>query len=278
MMLPPLLTLNNLSFAYEDQPLALNRVTVSISPGERIAVLGSNGAGKSTFFLCCNGVLQPQEGAISLHGEPVSRRKQDLNRLRQQVGMVFQDPNQQLIGATVEEEISFGPMNLALPPQEVSRRVEEALTLMGLEPLRQRPPHYLSGGEKRRLTIAGVLAMYPELIILDEPTAFLDGENARLLEETLGDLHRRGKALMVATHDLDFAYRWATRVLVFHQGSLVADNTPEAVFADIPLTKQLQLQLPIVIRLAAILEQRGLLRQGLQPPRSAEELLELLEE
>lgn len=273
-----LLTLEDVSYAYEDQPPALRQVTVSVSPGERIAVLGSNGAGKSTFFLCCNGVLQPQEGRICLHGQEVGRGKKDLNRLRQQVGVVFQDPNQQLIGATVEEEVSFGPMNLSLAPGEVARRVEDAMAQMGLEELRERPPHTLSGGEKRRLSIADVLAMHPELIILDEPTAFLDVGNTQLLEQSLDQLHRRGKALMVATHDMDFAYRWADRLLVFHEGRLAADGRPEEVFADRDLLGRVQLQPPALCRVAAALSAKGVLPPGTQdPPKSWEALLGLLE-
>ncbi len=276
-MTTALLKLENISYAYEDQPPALQDVSVTIASGERIAVIGGNGAGKSTFFLCCNGVLQPHQGQIFLHGDEIRPKKKDLNRLRQHVGIVFQDPNQQLIGATVEEEISFGPMNLDLKPNEVAQRVNNVITRMGLETLRERPPHYLSGGEKRRLSIADVLAMHPELIILDEPTAFLDVKNRLLLEQSLNDLHLQGKALMVATHDMDFAYRWATRVLVFHQGRLMADNTPEAIFADADLLKTVEVRLPMICELTPVLRGRGLLGDVQSVPKSLDALIHLLD-
>ena len=151
-----LLRFEHVSFAYEDgaeRRLALRDCSVSIGAGERIAVLGSNGAGKSTFFLLANGVLCPKEGAVFFHGEPVGRKKQELNRLRRGVGLVFQDPDVQILGGTVEEEISFGPMNLGLPRQEVRRRMDSAVERMRLEDLRQRAPQYLSGGEKKLVSV-----------------------------------------------------------------------------------------------------------------------------
>lgn len=251
--------LKSISFAYEEQPETLRSLSLSFSSGEKVAVIGGNGAGKSTLFLCCNGVLQPQKGEILLRGQKISAKKKDLNLLRQSAGVVFQDPNQQFVGATVEEEISFGPMNLCLPEAEVRRRVEQALQQLELGSLRDRPPHLLSGGEKKRLSIAGVLAMQPELILLDEPTAFLDGSSARGLEGTLADLHSQGKTLVLSTHDMDFVYRWADRALLLLDGRIAADGLPQTVFGCRNLLDQAGLQPPILYELAGRLKDRGLL-------------------
>lgn len=259
-----LLRLEGVSFAYEGGGrLALEDCSLSIHPGERIAVLGGNGAGKSTFFLLANGVLRPRTGRIFFNGEAVGGTRRELNRLRRGVGLVFQDPDVQLLGGTVEEEISFGPMNLGLSREEVRRRVDGAIGQLHLEALRDRAPQYLSGGEKKRVTIADALAMEPELLLLDEPSASLDPENCRLLEETLNQLG--GRALAVATHDVEFAWRWAGRILAFCDGRLAADRTPEAFFSDTALLRSCHLEQPMLFRAGRAL--------GMDPlPRTMEEL------
>lgn len=266
-MMRELLRLEHVSFTYDgsmDRRPALADCSVSIAPGERVAVLGGNGAGKSTFFLLANGVLRPSAGTVFFHGEAVGGTKRDLNRLRRGVGLVFQDPDVQILGGTVEEEISFGPMNLGLSREEVRRRVDGAVERLRLEDLRRRAPQYLSGGEKKRVSIADALAMEPELLLLDEPAASLDPENCRLLERTLEMLGQRGLALAVATHDVDFAWRWAERVLAFHDGRLVADRTPEDFFSDRPLLENCHLEQPMLFRTARA--------AGLSPlPRTVED-------
>lgn len=262
-----LLRFEHVSFAYGDgteRRPALRECSVSIGAGERVAVLGGNGAGKSTFFLLANGVLCPGAGRIFFRGEAVGRKRRELNRLRRGVGLVFQDPDVQILGGTVEEEISFGPMNLGLPREEVRRRVDDAAARMNLEDLRQRAPQYLSGGEKKRVSIADALAMEPELLLMDEPAAGLDPENCRALEETMDQLGEQGLALAVATHDVDFAWRWARRILVFHDGRLAADRTPEEVFADGALLDACRLARPMLFRAAEALGIRP-------PPRTGEE-------
>lgn len=248
-----LLCLEHVSFSYEggvEERSALEDCSVSICSGERIAVLGGNGAGKSTFFLLANGVLCPKRGTVFFRGEAVGRKKQELNRLRRGVGLVFQNPDVQILGGTVEEEISFGPMNLDLSREEVRRRVDGAVEQMNLESLRRRAPQYLSGGEKKRVSIADALAMEPELLLLDEPAASLDPENCRLLERTLETLGERGLALAVSTHDVNFAWRWAQRILAFHDGRLVADRTPEEFFSDAGLLNVCHLEQPLLFRMA----------------------------
>ena len=260
-----ILRLKDLSFRYEEEKAwALKEVSLSISSGEKIAVLGNNGAGKSTFFRCCNGILRPKEGSLYLKGEKISWKKKEILNLRQSVGLIFQEADHQLIAGTVAEEVSFGPMNLGLPEEEVRRRVEMALESLGLTRYRSRGPQYLSGGEKRRVAIADILAMEPKLMLLDEPSSNLDPAGRQLLEETLETLHRKGMTLAVATHDVDFAWRWADRVLVFHGGRLERDDKPEAVFADEELLSRCGLEQPILWKVAKALK--------IPVPKSPEEL------
>ena len=261
-----MLEFQEVSFQYETgdgDHEALSPLSVTLREGERVAVLGSNGAGKSTFFLLANGVLRPHSGTIRLDGEPIGRRSRDLLRLRRAVGLVFQDPDVQFLAGTVEEEISFGPMNLGLPPDEIRRRVDAAIECLGLDGYRERGPQELSGGEKGRVAIADVLAMEPRFLLLDEPASSLDPAGRALLEQTLGVLHEKGMALAVATHDVDFAWRWADRALVFHQARLERDSAPAEVFADTALLARCGLEQPLLWRAAAAL--------GVPPPKHPEE-------
>ena len=271
-----ILELQDLCYSYEDSPHALDDVSLSIRQGDKIAVLGRNGAGKSTFFLCCNGVHAPEHGRILFRGKELSRRRADLITLRRVVGIVFQDPNQQLIGSTVEGEISFGPMNLRLPLDEVARRVDASMAAMNVTQLRSRPPHYLSGGEKKRVSIADVLAMEPELILFDEPTASLDPANTEILESVLRQLGESGKTLMVSTHDVDFAWRWANRALVFVGGRVIADSSIESVFTDSELLERAGLGVPGLLRTVQILQASGVLPGGEFYPKTYDELSSLL--
>lgn len=243
-MTEPILQLEHVSYMYPDGPLAVEDLSVSIGRGERVAVLGRNGAGKSTFFLLCNGILEPSEGTIRCGGKTLTRNKKDLTELRRRVGIVFQEAENQILAVTVEGEVSFGPMNLGLPLEEVERRTTEALNRMGLGEYGDRSPQYLSGGEKKRVTIADILAMEPDVILLDEPTASLDPENVARLEETLDQLTRAGIALAVSTHDVDFAARFARRGLVFSQGKLVADGSLESIFSRPELLEEAGLRKP----------------------------------
>ncbi len=272
----PLLSLRDVEFSYPDAPPALRGISLDICRGERIAVLGNNGAGKSTFFLVCNGILRPERGSLSVSGREMHYTKQELTALRKQVGIVFQDADNQILASTVESEISFGPMNLRLPRQEVEQLVDEAMSQMDLTAYRNRPPQYLSGGEKKRVSIADILAMRPEIILLDEPTASLDPKNTELLEKTLDQLSAAGITLIVSTHDVDFAYRFAGRAVVFHAGRIIADAAPEQVFADEAVIREAGLKRPVLFE-AARLVRRAL--PGIPAnasPRTMEEFAEML--
>lgn len=251
-----LLRLEKVCYRYEDKYIGLSGASAAFHTGERVAVLGNNGAGKSTFFLCCNGVLHPQEGCIFLKGQEITNAKKDLSLLRQTVGLVFQDPDSQIIAGTVEDEVSFGPVNLRLSADEVRSRVDLSLAKMNLVGYETRAPQYLSGGEKKRLSIADILAMQPEMILLDEPTASLDPENVAILEQTLEQLNRAGIALVVSTHDVDFAYRFATRAIVFSHGEIIADAGVEEVFSSENTLTAAGLKKPLIYAAAELLENR----------------------
>ncbi len=263
------LEVRDLHFSYNDEKHALNGVDVKIYEGEKIAVLGSNGAGKSTFFLSINGVLKPHAGEVIYRGEKITKKR--LNHLRKNVGIVFQDADNQIIASTVMSEVAFGPMNLKLSREEVLRRVDKALDYMNITEFRDRPPHYLSGGEKKRVSIADIIAMESEVIIFDEPTAALDPLNAQMLEEVLRKMGEEGRTILISTHDVDFAYRWAERVLVFHQGKIIADDTPLRVFHQEELLKKANLRHPMLYDVCEILKKKGIIPDGEMYPKNMEE-------
>lgn len=271
-----ILRTEHLSYLYDEDKAALNDINVSIHQGEKIAVIGSNGAGKSTFFLNLNGVLSSTEGTIYFHGKPLGRKNKDLNELRKKVGIVFQDADNQIIASTVMAEVSFGPMNMKLPREEVEKRVDEALSYMNISEFKSRPAHYLSGGEKKRVSIADILAMKPEVIIFDEPTASLDPVNVAMFEEVLGRLEQEHTTLLVSTHDIDFAYRWADRILVFCSGEIIADGTPEEIFVQEDILKRANLKKPILLEVCEVLQKKGILSEKAALPASVEALEALL--
>lgn len=257
---PALLKAEKLSFSYGNGGLALQDVDLTVKKGERIAVLGSNGAGKSTLFLNLNGVLTPASGNIYYDGKEITKKNR--NELRKHVGIVFQEADNQIIAATVTAEVSFGPMNLKLSVPEVKNRVDEALSCMNLTGLKERPPHYLSGGEKKRVCIADIIAMGSEVFLFDEPTASLDPFNEAVFETVLEKLQRMGKTILISTHDVDFAWRWAKRAVVFAGGRIIADDTPLHVFQDDRVVKQANLRRPILFEVCQRLAARGLTTAG----------------
>jgi len=266
-----LLALQDVSFSYGHNYLALSNISVSFQAGERVAVLGGNGAGKSTFFLCCNGVLRPQQGRVIFDGQEVTSSRRDVYRLREGVGLVFQDPDTQIIAGSVASEVSFGPMNLGLTEDEVSRRVTQALAEMNISHYHDYAPQYLSGGEKKRVSIADIIAMRPRIILLDEPTASLDPVNARALEDILNELNSAGITIVISTHDVDFAYRMAERAIVFAAGEIIADASIDAVFADDAVLVQAGLNKPLLYAAYEYLSSLDNRQTGSPMPRTIEE-------
>ena len=252
----PIIRIRDLHYAYNEQKMALNGIDLDIYEGEKIAVIGSNGAGKSTFFLNLNGVLSPESGEIRYRDTLIT--KKNLNDLRRAIGIVFQDADNQIIASTVEAEVSFGPMNMKLPLDEVRSRVDEALAYMNISTFRERPPHYLSGGEKKRVSIADIIAMKTDIIVFDEPTAALDPLNAAMLEEVLNKLEAEGKTMLISTHDVDFAYRWTNRAIVFCGGRIIADDTPQNVFRNEDILNRASLKRPTMLDVYDILREKGL--------------------
>ncbi|MBP2032849.1 cobalt/nickel transport system ATP-binding protein [Clostridium algifaecis] len=270
-----ILKVEDLRYAYGNGEPALNGININIYEGEKIAVIGSNGSGKSTFFLNINGVFTPEHGKIIYRDTVVN--KKNLKELRKNIGIVFQDADNQIIASTVMAEVGFGPMNLKLSKQEVRQRVEEALEYMNISDFKDRPPHYLSGGEKKRVTIADIIAMQSEIIIFDEPTAALDPLNALMLEKVLGKLASDGKTMLISTHDVDFVYRWAERILVFCHGKIIADGTPLEIFKNTKVLKQANLKQPIMLKVYELLVEKHIVENTKDYPKSTEEFKKILE-
>ncbi|MEH2051271.1 energy-coupling factor ABC transporter ATP-binding protein [Nostoc sp.] len=228
------------------QQSALNGLTLKIPSGKRCALIGQNGCGKTTLFLLANGLYKPDSGVVRWRGEALSYNRNYLGNLRQKVGLVFQDPEQQLVASTVEEDISYGLCNLGLPEPEIKDRVEQALVEFELTALAERPVHHLSLGQKKRVSIADVMVLQPELLVLDEPTAYLDIKHTRNLIATLKKIHRDGTTLLMATHDLDLVYRWADWVFVMDKGRLMLEGKPQDVFSQRTLLEELELGVPLI--------------------------------
>lgn len=228
---------------------ALNGLTLKIPANKKCALIGLNGCGKTTLFLLANGLYKPQKGSLVWKGNPLKYNRNSLIQLRQKVGLIFQDPEQQLVASTVEEDISYGLCNLGLPEAEIQYKVEQALLEFGLRELAERPVHHLSLGQKKRVSIADVMVLQPELLLLDEPTAYLDTLHTKNLMATLKKIHDSGTTTLMATHDLDLVYRWADWVFVMDKGQLVLEGKPQDVFAKQDILEELQLGVPLVYEL-----------------------------
>lgn len=230
---------HDLVFTYPNGSTALRGVTVHIRRGEKVALVGPNGAGKSTLLLHFNGILQPQAGRIWVDGLEVIPKH--LGEIRARVGLVFQDPDDQLFSPTVFEDVAFGPLHMGLSEEEVRKRVQEALAAVGLEGREHRAPFHLSGGEKKRAAIATVLAMRPSILVLDEPTAGLDPRGRRALIQTLCDLP---VTMLIATHDMRLAAELCSRTLVMDEGRIVAEGPTLTLLRDEALLEAHGLESP----------------------------------
>jgi len=217
----------DLRYSYPDGTKALKGLSFRITHGESVAVVGANGAGKSTLLLHLNGYHSPQHGTVRIGDYPLT--KETLQEVRRTVGMVFQDPDDQLFMPTVHEDVAFGPLNLGLPHQEVEARVTAALERVGASALKNRAPYHLSGGEKRAVAIATVLAMSPDILVMDEPSSNLDPAARRRLINMLKSFQH---TKIIATHDLDMVLDLCPRTIVFHHGKIAADGPTEEIFRD----------------------------------------------
>ena len=270
-----LLELAAVAYRYPDGSVGLDGCSLAVRRGAREVLIGANGAGKTTLFQQANGLLRPQAGEVRYAGRALDYGRSGLRALRARVGLVFQNPDRQLFSASVHEDVSFGPLNLGLDEAEVRARVAAALDAVGMTACADKSVHNLSFGQKKRVCIAGVLAMQPELMLLDEPFAGLDHAMREDLIVTLDRLNASGVTLLVATHDVDFAYRWADRVHLLAAGRCVASlDTPALPAAEAALAGA-GVPVPAVARLAAALAARGLLPPQ-ACPRSQAQLLSLL--
>ncbi|MGJ3246405.1 MAG: energy-coupling factor ABC transporter ATP-binding protein [Elainellaceae cyanobacterium] len=218
------IAIQNVQFSYPNRPNILRDINLSIDAGERIGVMGPNGAGKTTLFMTICGILTPTKGDILLFNQPIVP-----GEFRPEIGLVFQNPDDQLFSASVWEDVAFGPENLGLPPDEVDSRVSEVLTLTGMTDRADRVPHHLSGGEKRMVAIAGVLAMRPKLVIYDEPSASLDLRARRRLIQFL---QKSQETILVSSHDLEFILEVCDRVILIDEGKIVADGNPRTIMGN----------------------------------------------
>ena len=243
---------------------AIRDVSVTLTQGESVFVLGHTGSGKSTFVQHLNALLQPTCGKVKIDGEDINKDKISRRDVKRRVGLVFQYPEYQLFEETVAEDIAFGPRNMKLPKEEIDERVREAAGFVGVdEKLFSRSPLELSGGQKRRVAIAGVIAMRPEVLILDEPTAGLDPIGSRTIMENIRDYRQKtGATVLVVSHNMDDAARYCGRLIVFDHGSIRMDGTPEQVFAHTEELMEIGLNVPKAAEIAAALRRRGIPLEG----------------
>ena len=254
------ITVENLTFAYppaEDQVAVpiFDGLSLTIEAGSFVAVLGHNGCGKSTLAKQCNAILLPSGGSVTVFGMDTSQEEL-LFEIRRTVGMVFQNPDNQIVSKVVEEDVAFAPENLGVPPKEIRERVDEALRIVGMEDYREHAPHLLSGGQKQRVAIAGVIAMRPRCIVLDEPTAMLDPQGRRDVMDTIKRLNREGITIVLITHHMPEAAE-AQRVIVMEDGRVAADGSPREVFSQVELLRQVGLSVPDTTALLYALNQSG---------------------
>ena len=245
-----IIEIRDLCFGYEKDSLDLENINMDIKKGSVTTILGGNGAGKSTLFLNLNGVLKPLSGQVKVDGEVLTYDKKSLNQMRRNVGIVFQDPDDQLFSADVYRDISFGAVNLGLPKEEVIKRVNAAMEKTNISHLKDRPAHALSYGQKKRVAIAGVLVMEPKVIILDEPTAGLDPKGVEEITDLLQRLSRdKGITIVIATHDMDLVSTISDYIYILKDGQVTGKGSPSEIFSNPQLLYQNDLGIPILNQL-----------------------------
>jgi cobalt/nickel transport system ATP-binding protein len=244
----------NLFYTYPcSQKPTINNLSLQLNEGKRYGLIGNNGSGKTTFLRLANGLYRPNHGVIRIEGKPLSYNRQSLAQWYQQVGLVFQDPEQQLVATTVEEDLSYGLCNLGKFDTEIAERVTATLKNFNLENLAHFPVNYLSLGQKKRLAIADVMILQPKILLLDEPTAYLDPKQRKELIKQLDQIFKEGTTILLATHDLDFIYRWADWIFVMDKGKIALEGTPDEVFNEKDLLEQLDLDIPLELKLTSLM-------------------------
>ncbi|MBS7249232.1 MAG: ABC transporter ATP-binding protein [Candidatus Freyarchaeota archaeon] len=242
----------NLNYKYPDGTWALRNVSLKVYAGESVLLLGISGVGKSTLLMNLNGLLTPTKGTIHIFGKKVIDK--NLKEIRRRVGFVFQNPENQLFCPTLWDDVAFGPINMGLPSQEVEKRVDWALKLVGLKAYAEKPPHHLSFGEKRRAAIATILSMEPDILLLDEPTANLDPKSVENIINILRDISSKGKTIIIATHDVNILPQITDRTIIMYKGKIKAVGPTTEILSDVATLEKYGLKLPLVGQLFHNLE------------------------
>ncbi|MCM0626032.1 ATP-binding cassette domain-containing protein [Lysinibacillus sp. OL1_EC] len=269
--------LNQLSYAYADGTKALSDITLDIPKGKKIAILGHNGAGKSTLFQHLNGILKPTAGTIVFEGNDLEYSRKALKALRQKVGIVFQNADHQLFSGTVKQDIAFGPLNLGWSTEKTEEKIAWAVAQTEVEDLLDKPIHFLSVGQKKRVAMAGVLAMEPSVLLLDEPTAGLDNYYATQVLQYLAKLDDGERTILLATHDIPLAYEWADLIIVMEAGKIIYNGDPITLFYEDELLHRAHLERPWIFEMVIALQKKKLLQENINIPRSKQELQQLIE-
>ena len=266
----------DLYYHYPDGTQALKGISLAIEKGKKIAIIGVNGSGKSTLFLNLNGVLKATSGKIFYEGKELKYDKRSLMEVRKNVGIVFQNPESMLFSSNVFQEVSFGPMNLGYPVEEVKKQVVSSLEEVNMLEFQEKSVHFLSYGQKKRVSIADILAMKPKVMILDEPTSSLDPRHTRQLKDLFEDLHRKGITVIISTHDVNLAYEWADEILVMKDGKVVEFGASEEIFVKKELLFDCYLEQPYLVSLYEELKKKGVLQKIGKLPKTQKELLEMV--
>jgi len=271
-----ILETKDLSYQYSDGTKALNNVNLKIEKGKKISVIGVNGSGKSTLFLNFNGVLKPTKGSVIYKGNEVKYNHKSLLNLRKNIGIVFQDPENQLFSASVYQEVSFGPMNLKLKENEVRNRVDDALKNVGMYEYRDKAVHFLSYGQKKRVSIADILVMEPEVIVFDEPTSSLDPKHSKQIVKIFDDLNEKGMTVILSTHDVELAYSWSDYIIVMKDGEIFREGTPYEIFSDDKLIHECYLEKPLILEIFQFLCDNSKITVDNNIPKNKEEFYRII--
>lgn len=271
-----ILEARNLSYRYPRGMDAICGISFHIRKKEKIALVGPNGAGKSTLLMMFNGMIRPDSGVMLFDNQPILYDYTSLRLLRKRVGFVLQNPDRQIIAPTVYQDVAFGPTNLGYREEDVRHAVTRALHHVGLEGFERRPPHQLSGGEKKRVAIAGVLAMDPDVLVFDEPTSGLDPSGSENIMELLDELNNEGKTIIISTHDVELAYPWADRAILMLGGKILQEDIPEVAFGNPESVRMAHLSVPTLLELHMELQKRGFLLNG-KKPRTVLDMMHCIE-
>jgi len=271
-----ILETKDLSYEYPDGTKALNNINLKIEKGKKVSFVGVNGSGKSTVFLNFNGVLKPTKGNVIYKGSEVKYNQKALLELRRNVGIVFQDPENQLFCADVYQEVSFGAMNLKLKDDEVRSRVDESLKNVEMLDYKDKAVHFLSYGQKKRVAIADILVMNPEIIVFDEPTSSLDPQHSKQIVKIFDQLNEKGITVILSTHDVELAYSWSDYIIVMKDGEIFREGTPYEVFSDDKLIKACYLEKPLILEVFENLRKNGKIDYEAKVPKNKQELFDII--